>query len=94
MTKSKVEVKVVVSKNGPYLVSGDIPLAKQTIDSDAEGESQAWKEGAAFPRQATYALCRCGHSKTKPFCDGTHTKSRLSMAPRPRAASLTASRRS
>ena len=74
MTKSRVEVKVLVSKNGPYLVSGDIPLARQTIGSDAQGESQTWEEGDAYPRQATYALCRCGHSKTKPFCDGTHTK--------------------
>ena len=74
MTKSKVEVKVVVSRNGPYLVSGAIPLAKQTIGTDAQGESQSWKQGDPYPSQATYALCRCGHSKTKPFCDGTHTK--------------------
>src|SRR5271155_4440863 len=71
MTKIKPEVKVVVSKNGPYLVSGDIPLAKQTIVSDAEDGSQAWKESDPFPPQASYALCRCGHSKNKPFCDGT-----------------------
>jgi CDGSH-type Zn-finger protein len=74
MTKIKLEVKVVVSKNGPYLVTGDVPLAKQTIVSDAEGGSQAWKESDPFPAQASYALCRCGHSKNKPFCDGTHNK--------------------
>lgn len=74
MTKSKVEAKVVVSKNGPYLVSGNVPLAKQTIVSDQEGDSQAWKQGEAYPAQASYALCRCGHSKNKPFCDGSHTK--------------------
>jgi CDGSH-type Zn-finger protein len=74
MTKIKPEVKVVVTKNGPYLVTGDVPLAKQTIVSDAEGGSQAWKESDPFPPQASYALCRCGHSKNKPFCDGTHSK--------------------
>jgi CDGSH-type Zn-finger protein len=74
MTKIKLEVKVVVSKNGPYLVTGNVPLAKQTIVSDAEGGSQAWKESDPFPPQASYALCRCGHSKNKPFCDGTHNK--------------------
>lgn len=74
MTKIKTEVKVVVTKNGPYLVSGNIPLAKQTIVSDAAGESLEWREGEALPPQASYALCRCGHSKNKPFCDGTHTK--------------------
>ena len=74
MTKSKGEVKVVVSKNGPYLVSGNVPLAKQTIVGDTQGESAAWKQGDPYPQQGSYALCRCGHSKSKPFCDGTHTK--------------------
>jgi CDGSH-type Zn-finger protein len=74
MTKIKVEVKVVVSKNGPYLVSGEVPLAKQTIVADAQGGSQEWKESHPYPPQASYALCRCGHSNTKPFCDGSHTK--------------------
>ena len=53
MTKSRVEVKVLVSRNGPYLVSGDIPLARQTIGSDAQGESQTWEEGDAYPRRAS-----------------------------------------
>ena len=74
MTKSKGDVKVVVSKHGPYLVSGNVPLAKQTIVGDAHGESTAWKQGDPYPQQGSYALCRCGHSKSKPFCDGTHTK--------------------
>ena len=30
--------------------------------------------GAKFPSQSQYALCRCGQSANKPFCDGTHTK--------------------
>jgi CDGSH-type Zn-finger protein len=74
MTKIKSEVKVVVTKDGPYMVSGNIPLAKQTIVSDAAGDSLEWRAGEPLPAQASYALCRCGHSKNKPFCDGTHTK--------------------
>jgi len=74
MTKIKAEVKVVVSKDGPYMVSGNVPLAKQTIVSDAAGDSQEWREGEALPARANYALCRCGHSRNKPYCDGTHTK--------------------
>jgi len=77
MTKIKGEVKVVVSKNGPYLVTGNVPLAKQSIVSDAQGGSQAWKESDPYPAQTSYALCRCGHSKNKPFCDGSHTKARF-----------------
>ena len=74
MSKSRGEPKVVVSKNGPYLVTGAVPLAKQTIVADRAGESQSWKEGGALPTQDSYALCRCGRSATKPFCDGTHKK--------------------
>jgi CDGSH-type Zn-finger protein len=74
MSKSKNEPKVTVCKNGPYLVSGGVPLAKQTIVADHEGNSLEWREGDALPAQDSYALCRCGHSQTKPFCDGTHKK--------------------
>jgi len=68
------EPKVVVSKNGPYLVTGGVPLAKQTIVTDREGGSHEWKESDPWPAQESYALCRCGHSGHKPFCDGTHKK--------------------
>jgi CDGSH-type Zn-finger protein len=72
--KSHAEAAVAVSKNGPYLVSGAIPLAKQTIAADAEGNSEEWRESDPFPIKESYALCRCGHSAHKPFCDGTHQK--------------------
>ena len=74
MASGKVEAKVGVSKNGPYLVTGSVPLARQTIVSDAHGDSREWRESDPFALQASYALCRCGHSRNKPFCDGTHTK--------------------
>jgi CDGSH-type Zn-finger protein len=66
------EVRVVVSKDGPYMVTGGPPLSRQTIVTDAEGGSERWQEGETFKVRETYALCRCGHSSTKPFCDGTH----------------------
>lgn len=66
--------KVTVSKNGPYLVSGSVPLAFQIIGGNNDSESTKWIEGDAFPASAEYALCRCGASNTKPFCDGTHAK--------------------
>src|SRR5271156_2591120 len=71
---SKPPARVVVTKDGPYLVSGDVPLSKRTIVTDEEGGSEAWEESAPFKSQKAYALCRCGHSKSKPFCDGAHTK--------------------
>ena len=66
--------KIRTSKNGPYLVSGGIPLAKQIIGIDAAGYSYEWREGKKYPSKDNYALCRCGQSKNKPFCDGTHTQ--------------------
>ena len=74
MAESKTGVRVVISKDGPYRVSGEIPLSRQTIVTDEEGGSETWQEGKTFPAQETYALCRCGQSKKKPFCDGTHTR--------------------
>lgn len=66
--------KITVSKDGPYLVSGSVPLAIQIIRPNEKGESTEWAEGKTFGVTAQYALCRCGQSKNKPFCDGTHQK--------------------
>jgi CDGSH-type Zn-finger protein len=74
MTETPKEMKIVVAKDGPYLVSGDVPLALQVITPNSEGFSWDWKEDKSFEVQSGYALCRCGHSKNKPFCDGTHSK--------------------
>jgi CDGSH-type Zn-finger protein len=74
MSATNNQVSVTVSKDGPYIVSGGPPLTKQTIVADAQGESVQWQEGAAYDSPTKYALCRCGHSRKAPFCDGTHTQ--------------------
>jgi CDGSH-type Zn-finger protein len=66
--------KVIVSKDGPYLVSGGLPLEKEIIICDKDGNSAEWKKGEKFLAKENYSLCRCGHSKNKPYCDGTHAK--------------------
>jgi len=70
-------MKIVVSQDGPYVVTGNVPLAVQIITPNEEQESWEWTEGRSFPMAETYKLCRCGKSKSKPFCDGTHSKSRF-----------------
>jgi CDGSH-type Zn-finger protein len=67
-------MKITVTENGPYAVSGAVPLRKETIGANAAGDSVEWVTGEAIATGANYALCRCGHSARKPFCDGSHAR--------------------
>jgi CDGSH-type Zn-finger protein len=71
---ASADISVAVTTNGPYLVKGKIPLARQTIEADPEGQSREWQQGQEYEVAETYALCRCGQSAGKPFCDGTHAR--------------------
>jgi len=57
------EPAIEVSKDGPYRITGAIPL------TDHRGEPVERAEGSSLEH---YALCRCGHSQNKPFCSGMH----------------------
>jgi CDGSH-type Zn-finger protein/truncated hemoglobin YjbI len=57
------EPAIEVSRDGPYRVTGAIPI------SDHHGQPVARAEGSSLEH---YALCRCGHSQNKPFCSGMH----------------------
>jgi CDGSH-type Zn-finger protein len=55
-------ITIKVLQNGPYLVQGD---EVTVVD---------WN-GTTYPvAKHPFALCRCGASTNKPFCDGTHSK--------------------
>ena len=55
------KTKITALDDGPFLVRGPVVV----VDA----------EGSEFPSErATVALCRCGGSTKKPFCDGTHSK--------------------
>ena len=64
--------KVKVLKDGPYMVSGSLPLEKEIMVLDSEGIPEKWEKTGSFPVKETYNLCRCGKSSNKPFCDATH----------------------
>lgn len=66
------KARIKVTENGPYLVSGGLPLKKEIIHADAEGISTNWEDGEKYPNKESYLLCRCGHSKTMPYCSGQH----------------------
>ena len=67
-------MKITVTKDGPYLVEGAVPMVRQSIVADAQGDSREWQEGESFETKETCALCRCGQSATKPYCDGSHVR--------------------
>lgn len=64
------EVEIKVRDDGPYKVTGPVRLI------DAEGGVFEVEAGRAI------ALCRCGQSKTKPFCDASHKASGFASCPR------------
>ena len=69
-----VENKIVIKKNGPYVVHGGIPLVRKEQVVTAEGEPITWKVTQQFETEQPYYLCRCGNSSEKPFCSGSHKR--------------------
>jgi CDGSH-type Zn-finger protein/truncated hemoglobin YjbI len=59
----KREPVIEVTRDGPYRITGGIPL------TDGHGTDEHRNAGAS---REHYALCRCGHSQNKPFCSGMH----------------------
>ena len=57
------EPAIVITRDGPYRITGGIALA------DGTGGDVPRAQGASAEH---YALCRCGHSQNKPFCSGMH----------------------
>ena len=55
------DVTIRCRENGPYLVEGPVTIV--------DHQGNAFTAGADKP---AIALCRCGASKNKPFCDGSH----------------------
>lgn len=72
--KGPANMRISIKKNGPYIVSGNVALSEDAIVESADGSHLEYDRVREYDTEATYALCRCGHSKHKPFCDGTHEK--------------------
>jgi CDGSH-type Zn-finger protein len=69
-----VEKTIIVKRDGPYTVYGDIPLVRKIQVVSEYGEPLTWKKTEALKTRRTYLLCRCGKSRTWPFCDATHAR--------------------
>ncbi len=49
MSRKESGAKVQIAKDGPYMVSGNLPMKKQTIGTNSAGESVKWIEGHTYP---------------------------------------------
>jgi CDGSH-type Zn-finger protein len=66
--------EIRVMKNGPYMVSENIPLYPMTIKCSEKNIPSEWLIGERLQTLQKYLLCRCGRSARKPFCDGSHVR--------------------
>ena len=60
VAESASKLKVEVSPNGPYLIKSECLIV--------------YSNGTEETKTGTVALCRCGASANKPYCDGSHRK--------------------
>lgn len=68
------EMRIDVREAGPYLVHGGVPLVRKRMISSSDGDAIHWEKTDVLETNDVYALCRCGQSSNKPFCDGVHKK--------------------
>ena len=72
VTNSSKAMRIDILPNGPYKVSGCVPLVLINIVLNTDGEAVGWEEMGTLPQKDIYLLCRCGKSKSLPYCDGAH----------------------
>ena len=58
-----------VASNGPLRVEGGIPLSRQTIETNAQGEAWEWRETGRIDAGPSYELCRCARIVRGPGLD-------------------------
>jgi CDGSH-type Zn-finger protein len=71
---TRVEQRIIIEKNGPYVVQGGVPLVHKTQIVSEFGEPLTWQKVETLKADETYRLCRCGQSANKPFCDDSHLR--------------------
>jgi len=78
MSNDGNQYRIKIIKNGPYLVSGGVPLLEKIIAPKGNeyefigGIPIESSDGHIYEVRNRLVLCRCGESRNKPFCDATH----------------------
>ena len=67
------ERRIVAEPCGPYQVHGNVPIRRLRPVYSEYGEPMTWEVTERFDPKPVVFLCRCGHSRRKPFCDSSHT---------------------
>lgn len=78
-TESDPSLMITVLENGPYLIAGAPPLHVQSIERNETGHSWTYRNGRSFEVKDKVSLCRCGHSRNKPYCDGSHARAGVDL---------------
>ena len=66
------DAKIKIMEGGCYSVSGVSRVVDKIRIINEHGSPVKWKDGKEYETKEKFSLCRCGHSKNKPFCDATH----------------------
>jgi len=74
MRGANADFRITVQPNGPYVVSGGVPINRKSVVHSEEHEPLTWRKHDALEGGPPYRLCRCGQSSQKPFCDNTHAR--------------------
>jgi len=80
MSDDAQDFRIEIEEDGPYVVHGGPPMSQQFITSDGEGNSRGYRKGKDFSLPDKVRLCRCGASKSKPYCDGSHKSADVDLA--------------
>ncbi|MBN8553637.1 MAG: CDGSH iron-sulfur domain-containing protein [Caulobacterales bacterium] len=78
-TQADPSISIEVVANGPYRVRGATPMHIQSITPNETQNSWTFTQGQEFEVKDGTLLCRCGQSRNKPYCDGSHLKAGIDL---------------
>ena len=67
-------MEIKITKNGPYIIDADIPVSEAVSVPSGGGVLDYKVEKEHDKTDSDKFICRCGHTKNRPFCDGSHVK--------------------